>query len=76
MDIFFYLHYCLFKIKEKKEHSRFLFFHVVPKSYRTVTPEPRYIPNFDICVRYIYIRACPNPLLLVGKKGQLAQHMV
>ncbi len=38
------------KRKETK-HSRFLFFFsVVLKSYRTVTPEPRYIPNRDICV--------------------------
>ncbi len=28
------------------------FFPVVPKSYRTVTPEPRYVPNRDICVPF------------------------
>ncbi len=40
------LHYCLFKINEKKPCIvDFFFFPVVPKSYRTVTPEPRYVPN-------------------------------
>ncbi len=43
---FFNLHYCLFKINEKKPSIvDFFFFHVVPKSYRTVTREPRYVPN-------------------------------
>ncbi len=40
------LHYCLFKINEKKPSIvDFFFFPFVPKSYRTVTPEPRYVTN-------------------------------
>ncbi len=59
MDFFFNLHYCLFKINEKKPSIEdFFFFSVVPKSYGTVTPETRYVPNRDICVPchpyYIY----------------------
>ncbi len=51
-EFFFNLHYCLFKINEKRlSIVDFLFFFpVVLKSYRTVTPEPRYVPNRDICV--------------------------
>ncbi len=45
------MQYCLFKINEKNPSIvDFLFFSVVPKSYQTVTPEPRYVPNRDICV--------------------------
>ncbi len=56
------LHYCLFQINEKKPSIvDFFFFHVVPKSYRTVTSVYRatpyiYIYIYTVHTVYIYIQ--------------------